>query len=105
MDLRSSSGKHTRVTGVRLARNRTERWKIDVDARAGGIAFDVQPSLIVAHDHRDAGEPKAGGPFLGAEERIERTCARVAKQPVAGVSDGDANEALRARWRSDRPID
>lgn len=78
---------------------------MDVDARAGVIAFDVQPSLIVAHDHRDAGEPKAGRPFLGAEERIERARARVAKQPLAGVGDGDTNESLHAGGRSDRPID
>ena len=78
---------------------------MDVDARAGVIAFDVQPSLIVPHDHRDAGESKAGRPFLGAEERIERARTRVAKQPVAGVGDRDADEALHARWRSDWPID
>ena len=78
---------------------------MDVDAHAGVVAFDVQPSLIVAHDHRDAGEPNAGRPFLGAEERNERARARVAKQPLSGVGDCDANEAPRARWRSDRPID
>lgn len=80
-------------------------WKVHVDARARAIAFDVQPSLKIPHDHRDAGESKSWRTLFGAEERIDGAHARVAKQTMAGVGDGHANEALHPRRRSNRAID